>query len=228
MLKSIGTRFALLALFGAAPLLAQGRDPTATVTGSGQLPPGWMMRFDTPRGNRPMPAPTSVSFVTMGGGLHVTSGPAAIYYNTRDVGHGIYQVSATFKQSKSMQHEAFGIFIGGSNLQDSTQNYLYFVIKPFDGSMLISHRNGRMNTAIVPETPATPEPAINRDSPTDGSASNTLLIHVAKDTVHFLINGKLVKALAKTQLDGASTDGQAGMRINHNINMHIDGWALKK
>ncbi|MGH7523876.1 MAG: hypothetical protein ACREK8_06190 [Gemmatimonadales bacterium] len=222
MLKSIGTRFALLALFGAAPLVAQG-----AVMGSGKLPPGWMMRFDT-RGNQPMPAPTSVSFVTMGEGLHVTSGPAAIYYNTKDVGHGIYQVSATFKQSKSMQHEAFGIFIGGSNLQDSTQNYLYFVIKPFDGSMLISHRNGRMNTAIVPETPATPEPAINRDSPTDGSATNTLLIHVAKDTVHFLINGKLVKALAKTQLAGASTDGQAGLRINHHIDMHIDGWALKK
>lgn len=220
-------QLALLTLAMAAPMYAQGRgDPTTAIQGTGKLPAGWMMRFDTPRGNRPMPAPTSVSFVTMGGGYHVNSGPAAIYYNTKDVGSGVYSVSATFKQSKSMQHEAFGIFIGGSQLQDSAQNYLYFVIKPFDGSVLISHRNGAKNTPVFPEAPS-PDAAINRDSPTDGSATNTLMIHVARDTVHFLINGKLFKALAKTQLDGASTEGQAGLRINHNIDMHIDGWALK-
>jgi hypothetical protein len=218
---------ALVTLAAVGTLSAQRGDPTNAIQGSGKLPAGWLMRFDTPRGNRPMPAPTAVSFVTMGSGYHVTSGPAAIYYNTKDVGSGQYSVSATFKQSKSLQHEAFGIFIGGSNLQDSTQNYLYLAIKPFDGSMLISHRNGSKNTAIVPENAAAPEAAINRDSPTDGSATNTLMIHVAKDTVHFLINGKLVKAIAKSQLDGASTSGQAGIRINHNIDVHIDDWALK-
>ena len=79
----------------------------------------------------------------------------------------------------------------------------------------------------LPENAAAPEAAVNRDSPTDGSAPHTLLIHVAKDTVHFLVNGKLVKAVAKSAL-GGSTDGQAGLRINHNMDLHIDGVALKK
>jgi hypothetical protein len=226
MRKTTVTQIALMTLFAAAPLCAQRGDPTTKVEGTGKLPAGWMVRFDPPRGGAAMPPMNAVSFVEMGGGYHVVSGPAALYYNTKDMASGMYQISATFKQSKSMQHEAFGLFIGGSNLQDSTQNYVYFVIKPFDGTMLISHRasNGKP-VAIVP---LTPDPAVNKDAPADGSATNTLLIHVAKDTVHFSINGKLVKAIAKKDLGGGATDGQAGLRINHNIDMHIDGFAVKK
>lgn len=231
MLKSIGTRFALLALFAAVPLLAQGGDPTAKVSGSGQVPPGWMVRFDpvNPRFARPGAPPPSlsdISFVTMGTGFHITSGPAAIYYNSRDMGSGMYSVSATFHQAKSMVHEAYGIFIGGRNLQDSTENYLYMVIRPMDGALAIEHRAS--NASPTKLVPMTVNDAVNKDSPTDGSATNTLLIHVAKDTVHFLVNGKLVKAIAKSDLGGAMTDGQAGIRVNHNISVHIDGWALKK
>ena len=232
---------ALATVAAAAPLAAQGGgmagmpgmrgggDPTMAIQGSGKLPDGWMMRFDPTRGNAPTPAMTAISFVTMAGGYHVKSGPAAIYYNPKDMGHGQFAVTATFKQSKSMVHEAFGIFVGGKNLQDSAQTYLYFVIKPADGSMLIAHRTqfagSPRPTVLVPETPATPEAAINRDAPADGSATNTLLIHVAKDTVHFSINGKLVKAIAKSDL-GMSIDGQAGLRINHNMDLHIDGWKV--
>ena len=225
----------LIALVAATPLAAQGGrgmggmrmggDPTAKVTGSGTLPTGWMMRFDPQRGGR-IPAPTEISFVTMGGGFHVNGGPAAIYYNPKDMASGVYGASATFKQAKSLQHEAFGLFIGGSNLQDSTQNYLYMVIRPWDGAVAIEHRSS--NAAPTKLMAMTPDAAINKDSPTDGSATNTLMIHVAKDTVHFMVNGKLVKALAKSDLGGAMTDGQAGIRINHNIDIHIDGWSVKK
>lgn len=213
---------------GAMPGMRGGGDPTTAVKGSGTLPAGWLMRFDSQRGGA-VPVPTEVSFVTMGSGFHVTSGPAAVYYNAKDVGTGSYSIEATFKQSKSMAHEAFGLFIGGKNMQDSSQNYIYFVIKPADGTILIAHRKSwaARTVALVPETPATPEPAMHRDA-ADGSATNTILIHVAKDTVHFALNGKVVKAIAKSDLDGATTDGQAGLRINHNIDMHIDGYAFKK
>jgi len=218
----------LAALAAASPLAAQRGDPTMTVTGSGKLPDGWMLRFDPTRGGAPAPPMNAVSFETMGSGFHVKSGPAAIYYNTKDMGSGQFQITATFKQSKSMQHEAFGVFFGGANLQDSTQSYIYMVIKPFDGTVRIARRNSNGRpTDIVAENAAAPEAAINRDSPTDGSATNTLLIHVAKDTVHFAINGKVVKAIAKSAL-GGSTDGQAGLRINHNMDLHIDGYAVKK
>jgi hypothetical protein len=166
-----------------------------------------------------------VSFVTMGSGLHVTSGPAAIYYRAADNATGEYAVSATFAQRKSMQHEAYGLFIGGSNLQDSTQAYTYFVIRPMDGAILINHRAGDARPKQI--VPWTPEPAVNKEDATDGHASNSLTIHVAKDTVHFIANGKLVRAIPKSDLGGA-TDGLAGLRVNHNLDLHISDFKVGK
>src|SRR3954470_10797273 len=122
----------LAALAIAAPLAAQQQagDPTNKVKGSGTLPSGWMMRYDPTRGNAPTPATNEINFVPMGAGYHFTSGPAAIYYNTKDMGSGEYLVTATFSNRKSLGHEAFGIFIGGKNLQDSTQSYTYLAVKP--------------------------------------------------------------------------------------------------
>lgn len=235
------TLIALAALSMAAPLAAQqqagaAHDPTNKVKGSGQLPSGWMMRYDPPRGNAPMPETNEINFVTMGSGFHFTTGPAAIYYNPKDVATGEYAVSATFSQRKSVQHEAYGIFIGGKNLQDSTQSYLYFVVKPCHskcgqegltlGEILISARssNGRP-TAIVP---LTHDDAVNTDDPKDGHATNKFTIHVAKDSVHFLLNDKLVRGIAKSQLNGISTDGQVGYRINHNIDVHVSPITITK
>ncbi len=130
---------ALMALAIAAPLSAQagamGDDPTTAVVGTGDLPDGWMLRFDPVRvrPNRPTPpAPTvaDVNFRIMGSGLHATSGPAAVYYKAGDMASGDYTVSASFSQAKGMGHEAYGLVLGGSDLQESTQNYLYFLVRP--------------------------------------------------------------------------------------------------
>ena len=238
-MRRLITAGALLAM--AMPLAAQQQagkaDTTKGVKGTGQLPAGWMMRFDpidnpaNVRPGRPAPAkptPDMVKVVTMGTGLHFTSGPAAIYYNPKDMASGVYAVSASFGARKSMQHEAYGIFIGGSNLQDSTQSYLYFEVRPMDGGILIQHRNGDVASKIDKILPWTPNDAVNKDDPTDGHSSNTLMIHVAPDSVHFLVNGKLVKGLAKSELMGAKTDGQPGIRINHNTDIHVDWKGVSK
>lgn len=223
---------ALLLLAVATPLAAQGgNDPTNKVTGSGELPAGWMLRFDPVRTRPgrptpPTPTPADVSFTKMGTGFHVKSGPAAIYYDTSSTATGEYTVSATFTQPKGMQHEAYGLFVGGADLQDSTQRYLYFVIRPMDGGILISHRTGDARpTALVPWTP---DPAVNKEDATTGKATNELAIRVSADSVHFLANGKQVHALAKSQLGEASTDGIAGLRINHNLDLQIEGFGVRK
>jgi hypothetical protein len=234
------TVFALAALALAAPLAAQqmaGMDMTNKVKGSGQLPAGWMMRFDPPH-QGPTPDPTEVNVVTMGTGVHFTSGPAAIYYNPKDMGSGEYTVTATMSQRKSMGHEAYGIFIGGKNLQDSTQQYVYFLVKPCRsrgdckdrstplGEIMISARtsNGRPTALLA----SVHDDEVHADDPADGHATNKLTIHVAKDSVHFLVNDKRVKALAKSQLGGVSTDGQAGVRINHNSDVHVAWGGVSK
>jgi hypothetical protein len=217
----------LLAAALAAPLAAQGggmagMDMTNKIAGSGRLPTGWMNRFDDASAKI-----TEVDVQQMGKSLHVRSGPASIYYNARDVAKGEYTLSATVSQAKTNSHESYGIFIGGSNLQDSMQNYLYFNIRPSDGHLIISHRLGNGSPkAIVPIAAA--DAAINKDAPGTGAATNVIAMHVAKDTVQFFVNGKLVRAIAKSALDGASTDGQTGIRVNHNSDVTIENFGIKK
>ena len=205
----------------AAPLAGQGMDHTSNIKGSGKLPAGWNARFDQPGASL-----TQVDMRQAGTALAFRSGPAAIYWNTKDVATGQYTVSALFEQKKSMMHEAYGIFVGGQNLSDPTQNYLYFVIKPQAGTMIINHRSSDAKPrAIVAETPSD---AINKDAVGTGAATNALAIRVSKDSVHFYINGKEVKTYAKSALGGAPTEGLAGLRVNHNLDIEVRDFGVKR
>ncbi len=229
------TRIAMVALVAAAPLAAQGGgrsmagmagmgDPTKQVVGTGTLPAGWLMRFDPAPAGKPAYDIKQINFITMAGGYHAYSGPAAIYYTPKDMGKGEFTVSATFHQAKSMQHETYGLFIAGARLQDSSQSYLYFVIRPQDGAWQVKRR---ASDAPPPRGNPVVDATIVKEDPKDGHATNTVAIAVTKDSVRFLVNGKEITALAKAGL-GYSTDGQVGLRINHNLDVHIAGYALKK
>jgi hypothetical protein len=201
-------------------------DPARRVEGTGQLPGGWMVRFDPVPPNCTPLKTTDVNFVTMGAGMHVTSGPAAIYYNPSNVFTGEFTVSATFANRTTAGHEALGVFIGGQQLQDSTQRYLYLVVKPASGEILISQRTGDGKPKAI--EPLRADAAVMREPAGGGAASNKVSIRVEKDSVKFLVNEKVVRSLAKTQLNGMTTDGLVGLRVNHNLNVHIDGFAVTK
>jgi hypothetical protein len=231
MRKQVLAQVAAIALVAATPMMAQGGGGMGGMqmgggnAAGGALPAGWMMRFDPVPASRPQPTMKDMSFTMTGGTGHFTSGnAAAIFYNPKDIGKGEFQVGATFAQPKTMGHEAYGLFIGGRNLQDSSQAYVYFVIKPSDGSYLIKKRESNAR----PVSPApTMGASIVKDDPTDGHATNVLLIHVAKDSVHFIANGKLVKGMSKAEL-GMTTDGQVGVRINHMLDVTMTGYAFKQ
>jgi hypothetical protein len=53
-----------------------------------------------------------------------------------------------------------------------------------------------------------------------GSATNALTVRVAQDTVTFLVNDQRVSALPRTAMAG-DVEGQAGLRINHNLDVHV-------
>jgi hypothetical protein len=154
---------------------------------------------------------------------------------------GEFTVSGTFSQTRSMGHEAYGLFVGGKDLEDSTQQYLYFVVKPCRssgtcsgdgakaspmGEILISQRRGNGKpTALVATTH---DDAVRTDDPTTGAANNVLAIHVSKDSVQFYINGREVRALPRSALAGMSTDGIVGLRVNHNLDIQVDGFGIKR
>jgi hypothetical protein len=226
----------------AAPLAAQGgmagmqMDQTAKIVGSGKLPKGMTARFDLPTAKL-----TDVDVQERGGSMRVRSGPAAIYYNPAAEAKGQYTVSASFAQTKSMGHEAYGVFVGGTNLDDSTQHYIYFEVKPCRsrgacageeaktgtplGEILINERVGNAKPlAIVANTH---DDAVHTDADGTGAATNVLAIHVSRDSLRFYVNGKEVRTLPKSAFKGP-TDGIYGIRVNHNSDIQVDGFGIKK
>src|SRR5262249_706006 len=129
---------------------------------------------------------------------------------------------------------------GGTNLTDSTESYLYFEVKacrssgactqPITtgtnlGEVLISQRAG--DSKLPVSLASGHDSRVNADNPTTGAASNKLTIHVARDTGDFSLNDKLVRAIPKSMIT-VPTDGLAGIRVNHNLDIQVDGFAIKK
>jgi hypothetical protein len=205
-----------LAIFTAATLAAQ--QPAAPWA----APAGWTIMTDGGA------AIADTKFQTMGPGFHVTSGPAAIYFKSGDVAKGNYTVKATFGQRvrPSMGHpEAYGVFIGGSDLTDpAKQQYMYLVVRD-DGMFYIAHRAGKDVHKINGEWAANDAVVKANDK---GAATNEVAIQVTADGVNMMVNGKTVKAFSKGDLRGFVTDGQYGFRVNHMLNVHIANFGMSQ
>ena len=210
------------ALLVAAPLAAQGtarpasNDPDKPAAG-GITMPGWTARFDRPAGR-----PDQVTVAKMAKGIHVTTGPSGIFYDATKTASGNYTATATFTQTKPSAHpEAYGLFVGGGALTDAAQEYLYFVVRQ-DGKYTIKHRAGTEVHTLVDWSDS---PAV-KQVPAGGKATNALTIRAAADSVRFLVNGTEVSKLARAQ--GLDVDGIVGLRVNHNLDVHVDGFAVTK
>jgi hypothetical protein len=206
---------ALLALF-VTPLAAQDHADKAA-PGGGTVPAGWTVRAD--RGDA-----KNAKIVTMGKGLHLTLGPAIILYRTETKGSGPFHTLATFTQTKPSEHaEGYGLFVGGQDLDGAAQKYLYFLVRQ-DGSYLIKRRDGEKTTDVSKgwvkhEAVKQPEGK--------GSATNLLEVDNKLDPnrVAFLVNGQEVYA---TDAKGMALDGIVGLRVNHNLDVHVEGFDVHR
>jgi len=222
-MKILAITVAGLGLF-AGSLRAQGNDPDKVVKEGGVKLAGWTGRIDpqAAKGGRKL---SDDKVVAMGSGFHVTSGPAAIYWNPANTASGNYTVSASFTQTKAATHpEAYGLFIGGKDLKAPNQSYAYFLVRQ-DGKYLINHRaNVSTIHKIADWTANDAVKAIDAS----GKATNKLSVVVAPDKVSFLVNGTEVNSMPRSNLDGMGqgTTGVAGVRVNHNLDLHVDGFAV--
>jgi hypothetical protein len=201
----------------ALPLAAQQHQPDhdKTIAGGGTLPAGWKGRLDG--GGASM---AGVKMTPMGGGVHIMSGPAGIYYRPADKPTGEFAASATFTQMERAEHpEAYGIFIGGANLDGASQKYTYFLVRQ-DGKFLIKRRAGTGTPTVVDWTDST---AIRKPD-SSGKMSNTLTVEVGREKVRFLVNGTAVTSTDTSKVDAA---GIAGLRVNHNLNVHVEGFSVR-
>jgi hypothetical protein len=190
-------------------------DPTRRAQG-GSIPAGWQIRLDDKDATRY--TTNDVSFVPMGGGFHITSGPAAIYPGA-DLPNGPFVLEATFNQTKAPAHpEAYGLFFSGKDLESADkQEYVYFLVRG-NGQFLINHRAGRDVHKI---SDWQENPAIRKQD-ANGQATNQLTVRAGADSVRFLANGKQVAAISRQVI--ANPGGRAGLRVNHNLDVHVTGF----
>lgn len=191
-------------------------DPTQRAAGGGALPAGWQIRLDDKDTGRY--TTNDVRFAPMGGGFHVTTGPAAIFPGA-DLPNGPFVLEATFNQTKAPSHpEAYGLFFSGKNLDNSdTQEYVYFLVRG-NGQYLINHRAGRDVHKIVDWTD---HPSIKKQD-ANGQATNQLAVRAGADSVRFLANGQQVHAISRQEI--TNPGGRAGLRVNHNLDVHVTGF----
>jgi len=203
-------------LLGVTALTAQENDPDRGVAGGGNLPAGWEARTD--KGTNI----DQVKLVAMGEGYHVTLGPRAILYREADAAHGTYTVTVTFTKAQVQRHaEAYGLIIGGSNLQDDDQQYSYFLIRGA-GQFLVKNRNGSKTSSVNGSWTA--HSAIQAEDAA-GNCTNTLSVEVGESQVRFLVNGEVVYT---ESIDQFQTEGIPGIRVNHNLDLHIAGFAVEQ
>jgi hypothetical protein len=204
-----------IAAFAAAVPAAQAQHDMDKMQAGGTLPAGWSARLD----NGSTKA-DGVKITPMGGGLHFQSGPAGIYYKAADKKTGAYTVTASFTQLEPSAHpEAYGLFIGGAGLDGADQKYTYFVVRQ-DGKFLIKKRAG----TATPTVTAWTDNAAVKKADASGKMTNTLSIAVGKDKVSFLVNGTEVSSAPIDQVDAS---GIAGLRVNHNLSVHVEGFSVK-
>jgi hypothetical protein len=165
--------------------------------------------------------------------LHVTTGPATVYWNPGDKAKGNYTVKATFTEPKYMSlmnhPHPYGIFIAGNDMGTDQQSLLYcsaygsgtFIVRGFGPEPFqVNGRRGEANAAVHkaagPGQPVTQEIALS----------------VKGDKVECAINGTTVASYDKSALVTAgklkSTDGVYGIRFAHNTEGVVTNLSMKK
>lgn len=203
------------------PALTSNRpDADHPVPGNIAWPADWEIRFDRPSDDYVVAGDSSVAdpdifFTNMQPGWHVTSGPAAIYWHPASTASGDYSVSSNiFQFDPGERNEAFGLFVGGSDLAGDGQQYLYFLIRK-TGEYLVKLRNGDETENVVGWTA---HEAVAPWSAENDPTANVLGVQVEGDTISFVVNDQVVHSQAKGDLP---TDGVVGLRVNHALNLHI-------
>jgi hypothetical protein len=212
----------------AAPQAQQDAD--RKVAGGGITVAGWMGAVDDQAAAKGMSVKDS-KFEQMGSDLHLTIGPAAIYWNPKNTASGDYSVTATFTDLKpgsaGHPHPA-GLFIGGANL-DGKKTLVYCTVYS-NGNVLVRGFSDGTVFTMTPGRAGVANAAVKQPGP-DGTSVNTVAWQVKGGRAECLVNGTSVAGYNKDEIVGAgkltSLDGIYGLRVSHNMDVKISGLAKK-
>ncbi|HEY4362339.1 MAG TPA: hypothetical protein VGN17_15295 [Bryobacteraceae bacterium] len=189
--------------------LAAALAPAALAQGN--LATGWAVRADSGAG-------ADDKLMVEGSGFHIqTGGPPSnngTFYNTAWTSKGNHTFSAMFMQNVKATHpDAYGLMIGGVDLDKDTQTYTYFEVRQA-GEFYIATRKGASVTPVVPWT----KNAAIKPEGADGKQMNTLEVKVDGANVIFSVNGTEVN---RQPTSAVQTNGLFGFRVSHRLDITI-------
>ncbi len=194
-------------------------DPAVPDGENLMVPESWQVRLDRPNPEAVIGSEADsvdIYFVNMTPGWHITTGPAAIFYHPEMMTEGNYTLESTIHLfDPGERREAYGVFMGGQNLDGEEIMYDYFLLRN-TGEFLLKRRSGA-ETSLIQDWTASD--AVNTFGPdTESSVENHLKVDVQEETVTFSVNGTEVASVSRDQV---MTGGSAGLRINHALNVHV-------
>src|SRR5205807_2585854 len=141
--------------------VAQAQDEqTRAVANGGISVKGWTGQIDANEAKRGGSL-SGDKVVMEGKAIHITTGPAAGFWNPDNKASGDYTVSATFTEPKYMNlndhPHPYGIFIGGNDMGTENQSYFYcaaygngsFIVRGFGPAPFqLNGGHGEMNAAV--------------------------------------------------------------------------------
>lgn len=205
----------------------QPMDASKSVAGGGISVPGWTGKVDANEAAAGMTV-ESAKFAKEGDAVHVTTGPAIVYWNPANKATGAYTVRATFTEPKFMNlmghPHPYGVVVGGNDMGTDQQSYLYcaaygngnFIVRGFGPAPFqLNGRRGEANAAV--NKAAGPGQPVTQD----------IAVSVTGDRVECAINGTTVASFPRDSVVMAgrlkSTDGVYGVRFGHNTEALFTG-----
>jgi hypothetical protein len=214
-------------------MLAQAHEESVhAVEGGGIKVPGWVGSVD-PNEQKAGQTIDQTKLVEEGNSLHVTTGPAAAYWDPSNQAAGDYTVTATFTEPKYMNLNThphpYGVFIGGNDMGTPQQSYLYcaaygngnFIVRGFGPDPFqVNGRRGEQNAAV------------HKAAGAGQSVTQEISLSVKGDQVACAVNGTVVGSYPKSAVVGAgklkTTDGVYGIRTAHNTDVVVSGLRISK
>jgi len=183
------------------------------------VPESWNVRLDHSNADVVIGAvedSVDIFFVNMSPGWHITTGPAAIFYHPDYIAEGNYTLESTIHLfDPEERREAYGVFMGGQNLEGDDIMYDYFLLRN-SGEFLVKRRMGS-ETSLLQDWTFNESVHMFGPDP-ESSVTNHLQVDVHADSITFSVNGTEVSSLSRDQV---MTDGTVGLRINHALNVHV-------
>lgn len=229
---STRTSFVIVAALALIASSSGAQDAAKAVANGGISVKGWTGKIDANEA-RSGQTLNNARLAKHGKGIHVTTGPALVYWESKSKASGNYTVSATFNEEKYMSlndhPHPYGIFIGGNDMGTDSQSYLYcaaygngtFIVRGFGPEAFqLNGRRGESNDAV--------RKAEGQGKP----VTQRIAMSVNGDKVECAINGKVVASYDRSAVVGAgklkSTDGAYGIRFGHNTEATVTDLKLKK